>query len=365
MSTVPVYVSGYTNDKSTGIYQYDFDPSNGSLKPKGLAVESVNPSFITLHKNNQHLYAVNEVGEYKGAKTGYVSAYTRDKETGKLNLVNEQPSGGEDPCHALCDTTGKFLLVANYTGGSAAVFPINTPGSPEASLGEAVSNPIHSDSYKHTLGVPDRQEKPHVHSVDLDPIAQKYAFTNDLGCDLLVTYKFDRQSTGQLTPHSTFEFPAGSGPRHLKFAPNHNNFCYVVTELSNEVYMLEFNFHEGKFNKVQQIYALPEDFKGENLGSEIDISPNGKYLYVSMRGYDCITIFEIDERTGKLSLVGFQNTGGKHPRHFTFDPTGQYLLVGNRDSDNIVTFKIEEKTGLLTQVATVNHIQPTCIQFWT
>lgn len=327
---VPVYVSGYTNDKSVGIYLYIFDTSLGVLTPKGLAVESVNPSFFTLHKSNQHMYAVNEVGEYKGNKTGYVSTYYRNKETGELTLMNEQPSGGEDPCHATCDATGNFLLVANYTGGSASVFPIISPGTPESTLGDISSNPIHSEYYKATGGVPGRQEKPHVHSIDLDPIAQHYVFTNDLGCDLLVTYKFDHQGNGKLTPHSTFQFPTGAGPRHLRFAPNNNNFCYVVSELSNDVHMLEFNFHEGKFNQVQKIRALPEYFKGENLGSEIDITPNGRFLYVSMRGYDALTIFKIDEFSGKLSLVGYQNTGGKHPRHFTFDPTGEFVLVGNR-----------------------------------
>jgi 6-phosphogluconolactonase len=328
----PVYVSGYTNDKSVGIYSYSFDATTGILTAKGLAAESVNPSYFCFHESGQHLYAVNEVGEYKGAKTGYVSAYTRNKETGNLTLINEQPSGGEDPCHAVCDSTGNFLLVANYTGGSAAVFPINSPGLTDSSLGSIVSNPVHSDSYQHTEGVPDRQEKPHVHSIDLDPVAQNYVFTNDLGCDILVTYRFDRQKTGELVPHSTFTFPKGAGPRHLKFAPNNNSFCYVLSELSNDVFMLEFNFHEGKFEKVQQIHALPQDFDGENLGSEIDISPNGKFLYVSMRGYDCITIFEIGEQTGKLTLVGYQNTGGKHPRHFTIDPTGSFILVGNKVS---------------------------------
>lgn len=339
-----VYVSGYTSDKSEGIYRYSFDSETGALTLKGLAAKSVHPSYFTFHKSNQHLYSVNEVVDYKGEKTGYVSAYYRNKETGELKLINEQPSGGEHPCHAVCDSTGNFLLVANYTGGSAAVFPILSPGAPESSLGEMVSNPIHSESYKNTSGVPERQEKPHVHSIDLDPIAQQYVFTNDLGCDLLVTYKFDRKSTssnaGSLTPHSTFEFPTGAGPRHLKFAPNNNNFCYVVTELSNDIYMLEFNFHEGKFHQVQKIHALPEDFKGENLGSEIDISPNGKFLYASMRGFDAITIFKIDEFSGKLSLVGFQNTGGKHPRHFTIDPTGSFLLVGNMVSASLSLFYI-------------------------
>ncbi|KAI8364305.1 Lactonase, 7-bladed beta-propeller-domain-containing protein [Choanephora cucurbitarum] len=363
-SEYTVYVSGYTNEESKGIYQYTFDAEKGILTRKGLAVETVNPSFITMHKTGQHMYAVNEVGEYKGEKTGYVSAFVRDKATGQLELVNEQPSGGEDPCHAVCDATGHYLFVANYSGGSTAAFPIESPGSPESRLSPYSSRIVHDDHFEATGGVPDRQEKPHVHSVDLDSIAQKYLFSNDLGSDLLVTYQFDKQSSDPLKIHSTFQFPKGAGPRHLKFAPNHNNFCYVITELSNDIYMLEFNFQEGKFNKVQEIHALPKDFKGENLGSEIDITPNGKFLYASMRGYDAITIFEIDEWSGKLSLVGYQPTGGKHPRFFTLDPTGCFLLVGNKDTDNIVVFKIDQQTGALTQVSEVSHVQPTCIQFW-
>ncbi|KAI9471966.1 MAG: Lactonase, 7-bladed beta-propeller-domain-containing protein [Benjaminiella poitrasii] len=362
--SVSVYISGYTNEKSVGIYQYMFDTTTGTLTPKGLAVETQNPSYFCLHQSNQHMYVVNEIGDFQGQETGAVSVFTRNKETGRLTLINQQPSGGADPCHAVCDATGNYVLVANYTGGSAAVFPVISPGSPDSSLAPFVSNSIHSDLYQATGGVPDRQEKPHVHSIDLDPIAQHYAFANDLGCDVLATYKFDRHGSGQLIPHSTFHFPKGSGPRHLRFAPNHNNFCYVVTELSNDVYMLEFNFHEGKFYQVQKIHALPEDFVGTNLGSEIDISPNGKFLYVSMRGYDAITIFEIDERTAKLSLVGYQKTGGMHPRHFTIDPTGNFLLVGNKDSDNVVVFKMNQQTGALTQVSSIEHVQPTCIQFW-
>lgn len=324
-----VYVSGYTNEISKGIYGYFFNSTSGSLTPKGLVIESVNPSFFTTHNNN--LYTVNEVGEYKGQPTGYVSTYYKDDKTGKLVLINEQPSGGQDPCHVTCDKSGKYLYVANYSGGSASVFPILSPGSPKSSLGEMTSNVFDNATYKASFGVPDRQEKPHVHSINLDPIAQKYVFTNDLGCDVLVTYKFDRKD-GQLLPHSSFEFPAGTGPRHLKFAPNNNNFCYLISELSNDIYMLEFNFHQGEFNQVQKIHGLPKDFKGENLGAEIDIHPNGKFLYASMRGYDAISIFKIDGHSGKLTTVGYQNTGGKHPRHFTIDPTGNYLIVGNKVS---------------------------------
>ncbi|KAG1143642.1 hypothetical protein G6F37_006016 [Rhizopus arrhizus] len=364
MPNLPVYVSGYTDDKGKGIYLYNFDTDNGTLLLKGLAAESVNPSWICFHKSGQHVYATNEVSSFKGENVGYVSAYKRDEKTGMLELVNEQATMGGDPCHATCNATGNFLVVGNYTSASVSVLPIRAPGSPQSSLDQVSSSLKHDELYKNTMGVPSRQEKAHCHSVNFDPIAERYVFVNDLGCDLLAVHQFDKES-GTLTPHTTFSFPTGTGPRHLKFAPNHNNFCYVLGELSNDIFMLEFDFEQGKFIEIQRIHALPKDFKENNLGAEIDISANGKFLYASMRGYDAITIFEINEWTGKLTLVGYQPTGGKCPRHFTIDPTGQYLLVANQDSDNIVVFKMNTTTGLLEQVSSIEHPQPTCVQFWS
>ncbi|KAI8075430.1 Lactonase, 7-bladed beta-propeller-domain-containing protein [Gilbertella persicaria] len=363
-SRLPVYVSGNTNEKSIGIYQYTFDTNTGALTSKGLAIESVNPTYLTVDKAGRNMYAVNEVDEYKGQKSGYVSAYTRDKKTGKLKLVNEQSSGAQGPCYASTDATGSHVFVANYNGGSASLFPVKNSGSSKSNLGEISSQIVHSKYFNATFGVPDRQEKPHVHSIDLDPVSQKYAFSNDLGCDLLVTYNFDHQNPGSLAIHSTFKFPNGTGPRHLKFSPKNNKFAYVISELSNEVFLLTFDYQKGTFKMLQQIDTLPKDFTGSNTAAEIDITPNGKFMYASMRGYDAITIFEIDEWSGKLSLVGYQPTGGKHPRHFTLDPTGNFLLVGNRDTNNVVVFKINQKTGNLTQISSVSHVQPTCVRFW-
>ncbi|KAI8374668.1 Lactonase, 7-bladed beta-propeller-domain-containing protein [Radiomyces spectabilis] len=364
MSPLTVYVSGHTNDTSRGIYQYEFDTETGVLTPKGLAAESKNPTFFAFHKSGQHLYAVNEVAEYKDLPTGYLSAYNVDKDTGKLTLANEQPTDGEEPCHLALDTIGgEYVLVANYSGGSVASFPIISPGSPQSRLGEAVCVHRHANHHKASGGIPDRQEKPHAHSVDIDPTAHKWMISMDLGCDLAIVYQFDRRNGGKLAPHSTFQFPKGTGPRHLKFAPHNDGYCYVISEFSNVIFMLEFNFLEGKFYEVQRINGLPDDFKGENLGSEIDISPDGKHLYASMRGHDSIAMYTIDEYTGKLSLIGHQSSGGKHPRHFTIDPKGRFLLVGNKDSNNITVFKIDQETGRLTEVHKAEHEQPTCIKF--
>ncbi|KAL0076427.1 Lactonase, 7-bladed beta-propeller-domain-containing protein [Phycomyces blakesleeanus] len=362
-SSVSVYVSGYTSGEGKGIYLYDFDTNTGQLTAKSLVAESRDPSYIVMHPSGQYIYTTNEVGDYNGIPSGYISAYACNKEDGSLNLVNEQPSCGGHPCHAVLDASSKHLLVANYTGGSIASFPIISTDSCFAELGSAVSIKEHCAlGYKATHSNPSRQEKPHAHSIDLDPATQTWAFSMDLGCDLAIVYRFNKQ-TGLLEPHSTFKFEDGTGPRHIKFAPNNDGLCYVVGELSNMIYMLEFNIHEGKFYEVQRIPILPEDFKGESIGAEIDITPNGKFLYASTRGCDILAIYLIDELSGKLCLVEHQSTGGKHPRHFVIDPTGKFLLVGNKDSHNIVVFKIDIEHGHLKPIQTIEHPDPTCIQF--
>src|SRR5260370_10978675 len=122
-----VYVGTYTKPpegSGKGIYGYHYDPASGQLMSTGLVAETPNPSFLAVHPNRAFLYAVNEVTNYKGQTSGVVSAFAIDHKTGKLALLNEVPSRGSDPCYVIVDHTRKFVLVANYTGGSVAVFPI-------------------------------------------------------------------------------------------------------------------------------------------------------------------------------------------------------------------------------------------------
>ncbi|KAF7721461.1 hypothetical protein EC973_004663 [Apophysomyces ossiformis] len=312
-----VYVSGYTDGKSEGIYKYEFDSNTGQLSQCRLAAEPCkHPSYFALDPTKQRLYAVNEVVEYEGENTGYVSAYER-RENGSLSLIGQQPSGGEHPCYAVLDRKSQWLLVANYTGGNVASMPLEpTLGKPRVSRHDK----------KETGAVSARQEKPHAHSIDFHPSDDTWAFSMDLGCDVAVTYRLDNQ-TGTLTPNSTFAFPDGTGPRHLVFSPIDSSVAYVVGELSNMIFGLKFS--NGEFTEIQRIDGLPQDFEGENLASEIDITPNGKFLYASMRGHDSIAIYRIDKESGRLTLVDRPSSGGEHPRHFTIDPSGQYLLVGN------------------------------------
>ena len=351
------YVGTYTEEgsKSKGIYAYRFDADTGEIAELGLAAETTNPSFVALHPNGRFLYAVNEVGNYKGPDSGGVSAFSIDRATGKLTFLNEVASRGADPCYITVDKTGKYVLVANYTGGSLAVFPVLEDGT----LGEASAFIQHSGHGAN----PERQEKAHAHSIDLSP-DNRLAMVDDLGLDELLVYKFD-SSKGSLTPNSPpfVKLDAGAGPRHFALSPS-GKFAYVVAEMQSTVTVLSNDSNLGTLHRLQTISTLPKSFTGQNDDAEIQMYPSGKFLYASNRGSDTITVFAVDSSKGTLTPIEYTPTQGKIPRSFGIDPTGKFLFAENQKSDNVVVFAIDAKTGHLTPTGKVLDVgSPVCVKF--
>ena len=351
------YVGTYTEEgsKSKGIYAYRYDAATSEITPLGLAAETINPSFVAPHPNGRFLYAVNEVGNYKGPNSGGVSAFSIDQATGKLTFLNEVASRGADPCYITVDKTGKYVLVANYTGGSVAVFPVLADGK----LGEASAFVQHTGKGTN----PERQEGPHAHSIDLSP-DNRFAMVDDLGLDELLVYKFDA-TKGSLTPNDPpfTKIDAGSGPRHFALRPD-GKFAYVISEMGHTVTVFSNEAADGKLTILQTITTLPKDFTGRNDDAEIEVRPDGKFLYASNRGDDSLAIYAIDQSKGTLTQVAIVHTGGKEPRSFEIDPTGKLLFAENQRSDNIVVFKIDAKTGQLTPTGKVLEVtSPVSLKF--
>ncbi len=355
--TYLVYVGTYTEEgsKSKGIYAYRYDAKTGQITPLGLAAETTNPSWVTLHPNGRFLYAVNEVGNYKGPNSGGVSAFSVDHATGKLTFLNELPTRGADPCYVSVDNTGKYVLVANYTGGSVAVFPILKDGS----LGEASAFVQHTGHGPN----PQRQEGPHAHSIDLSP-DDRFAMVDDLGLDEVLFYKFD-STKGTLTPNDPpfAKVDPGAGPRHFALRPD-GKFAYVIGEMGHAVTAFSYDSAGGKLKLLQMITTLPKDFTGRNDDAEVRVHPSGTFLYASNRGDDSIAIYAIDKSKGTLEQLGSVPTGGKEPRSFEIDPTGRLLFAANQKSDNIVVFRIDQKTGRLTPTGQILDVPtPVCVKF--
>jgi len=351
------YVGTYTEDgsKSKGIYAYRYDADKSEITSLGLAAETTNPSFVALHPNGRFLYAVNEVGNYKGPNSGGVSAFSIDHATGKLTFLNEVASRGADPCYITVDKTGKYVLVANYTGGSVAVFPVLDDGK----LGEASAFVQHTGHGSD----PKRQEGPHAHSIDLSP-DNRLAMVDDLGLDELLVYEFD-STRGTLTPNDPpfAKLDAGAGPRHFAMHPS-GKFAYVVAEMHSKVTAFTNDPKTGTLHSFQTISTLPQGFSGENDDAEIQMHPSGKFLYASNRGHDSIAVFAIDGNKGSLSPVEYIPTQGKTPRSFEIDPTGKLLFAENQKSDNIIVFQIDGKTGRLTPTDQKLEVgSPVCLKF--
>ena len=352
-----VYVGTYTEEGSTskGIYAYRFDPDGPTLTSIGLVAQTINPSFLVVHPNHRFVYAVNEVGNYNGQKSGAVSAFAIDRASGKLTLLNQVASGGADPCYITVDKTGKYVLVANYTTGSIAAFPILGDGR----LGQPSAFIQHTG---HGTD-PQRQEGPHAHSIDLTP-DNRFAIVDDLGLDETLIYKFD-SAKGSLTPNDPpfAKAPPGAGPRHFALHPK-GKFGYVINEMGATVSVFRYDAATGVLHPLQTIATLPEGFTGAKESAEIEVHPSGKFLYASNRGHDSIAVFAIDQSKGTLTLVEYASTKGKTPRNFAIDPTGTLIFAANEKSDNIVIFRINAKTGRLTPSGKVLDIaQPVCVRF--
>jgi 6-phosphogluconolactonase len=359
LKPITVYIGTYTrresfvDGKAEGIYAYRLDPSTGALTYAATVRDVVNPSFLTVGLLGDRLYAVNEITGDHGPH-GTVSAFAIDPETGGLTFLNKQSSNGLAPCYVSVDGTGRYVLVANYESGSLCVLPVQENGR----LGEATDVvQLHGSGPN-----PQRQEGPHAHMILPGPGGQTL-FAVDLGTDRIMLYHLDRER-GKLVPADPpwIQLPAGTGPRHLTFHPN-GRVAYVISELQSTVTVLRYDAGRNRLEQVQTISTLPIDFEGENLGAEIAVAPSGRFAYASNRGHNSIAIYEVDQASGELALIGHEPSQGAGPRFFTIDPTGTLLLVANQDSDTVVTFRIDQNTGELAATGHVMDVPtPVCLR---
>ncbi|MBA4851556.1 lactonase family protein [Emticicia sp. BO119] len=340
-------VGTYTHKGSDGMYVYKFNTQTGdfsALIDKTTALK--NPTFLAVTPDQKFVYTV---GETQG---GAVHAFGFDNKTGKLTKMNTQSAGGDGPCHVSVDKTGKWVLVGNYGGGSLSVLPIEKDGS----LGAPTQTIKHEGKSVNAT----RQEKPHVHSVNIAP-NNVDVFVPDLGIDKIVSYKLDVK-TGHLangTPAAT-KTADGAGPRHFTIHPN-GKWAYVIQELNATV--TAYDYAHGALKEKQTISTLPPDYKGNNSCADIHISADGKFLYGSNRFYDHVVIYSIDQKTGKLTYITNESVLGKTPRNFMIDPSGKWVLVANQDSDNIVLFKRDAVKGTLTPTGKeIKVSMPVCLK---
>ena len=349
-----VYVGTYTDKDSKGIYAFRLDMTTGIAQPLGLVAETVNPSFLTADPTSTYLYAVNEIDEFKGEKRGAVSAFRIDKDSGKLTLLDQMPSGGTGPAYVVTDKTGKYVLVANYGGGSVAVLPVHS----NTGVGKVISLVQH-----HGSGPKPNQSMPRVHAISM-AADDRFAIVTDLALDEVISYPFD-PNTGRLNPAGAhiLKLPPGVGPRHSAVHPS-RDIIYVITEMESTVSAIAFDRSTGSLKLLQTISTLTKNFRGVNNAAEIQVHPSGRFLYASNRGDDSIAVFAIDHQTGLLKLIENVPAKGKEPRHFGMDAAGRYMIVADQTSNQVVVFRIDSDTGHLTPTGQAFHVpSPVAVRF--
>jgi 6-phosphogluconolactonase (cycloisomerase 2 family) len=326
------------------------DPAGGALTQREIIANDANPACLALAPSGAYLYSANEVANYAGGSSGSVSAYAVDRATGHLTLLNTVSSEGAGPAHLSVHPSGKYVLVANYAGGSVAVLPIRASGelgpATDAVRHQGTVGPAHAHSAPPGSFAISGHERPHAHMIQADA-AGRFVFAADLGLDRIFIWKFDGEK-GTLTPNDpdSVALPPGDGPRHFAFHPG-GRWFYSLQEEGSTLVAFDYDSGRGRLTEKQTLSSLPKGFAGTNFTSEIMISTDGKFLYAANRLHDSIAWFAISA-TGTLTFAGEAWTRGDYPRSFNIDPTGNFLYCCNQRGDAITTFRVNRQTGALT-----------------
>ena len=333
-----------------GIHLFQVNRVTGALTPAGVHEMGTSPGCLALNAAGTCLYSANETDQMGESKEGTVTAFAIDRPSGSLEPLNTVGSGGAGPTYVSIDSSGRFLLVANYFGGSVAVLPILADGR----LGPA--SDVKTDAGK--IGPTRATNAPagsfafsghdhtHAHMIAADP-SGRFVLHTDLGLDTIFVWKFDERK-GLLAANDppAVSLPPGDGPRHFHFHPN-GRWLYSIQEEASTIVLFDYDGATGRLALRQTISTLPPGFAGSNFCSAIRVSADGRFVYAGNRLYDSIGMFSTGS-DGRLTFIGEEWTRGDYPRSFNFDPTGQFFYCCNQRADNITVFRADRQTGGLT-----------------
>jgi 6-phosphogluconolactonase len=333
-----------------GIHVFQVNRDTGALTAADVHEMGTSPSCLALNTAGTRLYSANETDRAGDKKEGTVSAFAVDRTTGKLKPLNSVRSGGAGPTFVSLHPSGRFVLVANYFGGTVAVLPVledgrlGAPTDVKADAGKV--GPTRATSAPKGSFAFSGHDRTHAHMIQADP-SGRFVLHVDLGLDRIFVWKFDEKK-GTLAPNdpASVSLPAGDGPRHFHFHPG-GKWLYSLQEEGSTVVLFDYDATTGRLTSRQTLSTLPRGFAGSNFCSGILVSADGHFVYVGNRLHDTIGIFSVG-KDGSLSYVGEEWTRGSYPRSFNFDPTGRFLYCCNQRGDNMAVFRVDPKTGGLS-----------------
>jgi len=310
----------YVGSTDGSIHVCSFDTKTFALAQIDATATPGNPSFLAFDAARTFLYAADETN-------GTVLAFSIDKTTGKLTSIGKVSSLGSGPAHVALDGKDGFVMVANYGGGTIAVYPRGAGGK----LADA--------SATYSFG-----STSHSHEILADP-SNAFVLVPNLGLNGVGVFRRDAGALSYLGLT-----PAGGGARHMTFAPAGNQ-AWVIDETASTITSFGFDPQSGSLSQIQQLSSLYGTNPASNTGAEIATTGDGKHVLVSNRGDDSIVVFDVAQ-DGKLTAKARVPTNGKTPRHFSIDETGRFLFVGNQTTNTIVTMTMDAQSGIPSPVGT-------------
>jgi 6-phosphogluconolactonase (cycloisomerase 2 family) len=318
-----------------GIHLFTVNRETGALTAAGVHRMGTSPSHLAPNAAGTRLYSANETDRSGAAKEGTVTAFAIDRADGALTPLNTVRSGGAGPTYVSVHPSGKFVLVANYFGGSVAVLPVLADGR----LGDATD--VQTDQGKvgptRATNAPEGSfafsghDRTHAHMIQADP-SGRFVLHVDLGLDAIFVWRFGR-------------------------------WLYSIQEEGSTVVLFDYDAGKGRLAARQTVSTLPPGFAGSNFCSEILVSADGRFVYAGNRLHDTIGVFAVD-KDGTLTHVGEEWTRGNYPRSFSFDPTGRFLYCCNQRADHVTAFRVDRKTGGLTFTGQYTPVgNPSCVTF--
>ncbi|WP_054109387.1 lactonase family protein [Novosphingobium sp. AAP83] len=349
---VHFYIGTQGDGPGQGIFHASLDPETGAMQLLGLAAQVRRPTWLEAVPARGLVFAVSEIGN-KGECAGEVFSFAYDSAKVPLTQIGHQSAHGGGTTHLCIDSTGEALFTANFGGGQATRMAIAADGK----LGPGTLSAPHAGSGPHP-----RQNRPHPHGVTLSPDGM-FLLVPDMGNDCICIHALSPNgfADAPVTEHS---LPAGSGPRLTLFDKG-GRWLYLLSELSAEIFVLEWNGTTGTLRDLARVALDQPDAEGGASAAAFVMSGDGRYLYASNRRSNTVCVFKIDEQTGLPSLVQSIACGGERPWGAAISADQRWLLVANQASDTVNAFRRSPESGILESVcaAPIHVPAPTHIAF--
>lgn len=335
------FIGTYTKNESEGIYKFSFNSTLGKFEKIALAYKMENPTYLAIDDEINVLYSTCKID----AKSG-ISSFKFWKEKDHLDLINHTLSTEEQPCHITISGNEQILISSNYHENKVLAYK---------TLNGIILNSLQTIDFNKF----DVNTELQCSILTRD---EKYLVSLGLGIDKLIICKLQN---GELIEEKNahYNFPPGTGPKYITYCKNNNTY-YVISEYTSEIFIFHYSpSKECPFSLIQTINILPHEHINLKSGATIHIHKNNKFLYACDKGNNSISLFHINNSTGKLKYISIYDCNGIYPIDLKIDPTGKYLLCANEKSNNISIFSINKLTGELKFINTEKISAPSSIEF--